>query len=361
MKLDFSIKGDKDKFLTKIKTAIKEKVIKSSLDKILKNDVIELKKSLKQVIKNKVEIKDLEGKAVTLEDPNHVNKTINKTPVSVEEQVKRDILKHLGVDIDKIPNTPYTTTNDGNVLIMKDGFIKFRSPVSPYSNYETEQSLVLERFRNSIIFDPNTGNFYKPTSKTAFPKPECSNKAGDHERSKDVFESRKNSKNQRRLTAIDKTGIGPFVTWTLFKNDLDNIVKDSINLKEITQAIIDGKHDEILKKLGTISNINETVTEIKEKIEILKQNKDTVPGVKSFQNINTLIDNLKLKKTLDQDSATYSLISNYDEDETNRPFLEEIIRQIGIWKGAKEKLWINAIINRIIIEIKKILKDKVNG
>lgn len=356
--VEFKVTVDRTEILDSLRKLIRTQVIENGLDKELSKDLQELKDSLKQNVVNKIQVKGVNGKIEAIDTADSPN-AVASGGESTVSKAKSDLYKFIfDIDITKIPtNSNYTKSTDGHIFVLQNGLVKYRAPVSEYSDYFIEQGLASERMRKSAYYDPGKNRFYVPAANAPFAKPECSNQPGDHDRSQKVFESRKNSKAKSHADAIGDTGIGNFVTWTMFKRDMDQVLAGSVDATEVIDKILDGKAEEALQLFEEKTKKNaQGFTQIKSKLEKIRDNKQVTPDIATYNNIQTLIKNLKIKKDVFESGVTYSLVSNYTDSEEMLPFIEEIQNQIGIWSGAHEALWIDTLGKAIIREIKRVME-----
>jgi tetratricopeptide (TPR) repeat protein len=345
--------------ITKIKEKMKPEIIDKSLDSRLTLDLANLKEKL-LVMLNNDQKSVLEVK----------NQNLTDTQIKVRKS-DEELIKHLtGVDLTKVSKTKdYNTLADGKLAVISnrvtDGASKIdqlngaptsrmssgvnlRLPIGEADSFESQYNQALNYYNNAVfVFIDNNGkaNYYvnPGIDMSRFVKVVCSREAGNTVKSSDKWDSHR-----------DKRG---FADWTLLKEGLDVIKRDFINITDVIEKLKEGDYDEAKHIYSRVGKNNTQSNEIFNKIDDLKQKKDLSPTVESYNNIVKLIRNLKLEKTIKEDSTFYTLVSTYDEtvkDYAN--FQDKIKEEADLWQISNEQDWIKTLVDSIVDLAEKSLR-----
>lgn len=351
---------------------VKPEVIDKSLDETLKKDIanfkLKLLKTLNSEMTSKVSIQAEPG----------------KTEEVMFKKSDQEIIKHLtGVDLQAVSKTrDYNTLADKGLVVvskktlqkadldnmsgpptskMSSG-VNLRLPMSQADTFESQYARALDYFNNAmfVIIDNNGKTRYLKNpgvDLTQYVKIVCSNKAGDSERSRQVFDRhRYGTRPDNRLSSGKQQD---FADWSILKDGLDVINKKFIDISDIVEKVKNAEYSEAQDRLRSLTNKIATNTDIglAEKIDELKQGKKLDPTVESYNNVVKLVKNLKLEKTIRKDRTFYTLVSYYDENTKDyEKFQDRLVSELKMWKVSNEKKWVGVIVKSIVALTKKLLR-----
>lgn len=312
------------------------------LDKALNVTVEELKKTLKTYINEKV-------KATKPGGDNEDSPIISNL-----SKPKSDLIKYIfGQDIAKA-NSAKTTNiktmdQNSNVFVIKDNRIKAYQSVGDSSNLASEESKFRDRLMSGILIDADSGKIYKPfPSDVKGSKLECSRDTGQTLDSEKKFDAYKNSD---KVSRTDGTPSGRIAVWTVKQEDVRNILRNAISVDTIINKIMDGEEETAVQLLSKINKSGEFDVAI-DKVKNIKLKKDLTPDLKVYQDILSLINNLKISKTISNNQSKqtkYVLFSNYGVDaEENSSFFEELRKQTYLWILSNEDFWFKSISEQVL-------------
>lgn len=149
-----------------------------------------------------------------------------------------------------------------------------------------------------------------------------------------------------------------YAEWTIFQNTIDEVVKSQfIKLNDIFEPIKSGDIEgakTVINSKGT----NRALTPILEQVEKLDKKEKLSPEIQTYNNIISLIKNLKIKKKVDKYKVTYHLVSEYDEiDKKSTPFFTEMKQQIAFWLVFEQDKWFEQVVKQATQFIKKFEKS----
>jgi hypothetical protein len=255
------------------------------------------------------------------------------------------------VQIDNMTGSPTSRMSSG---------VNLRLPMSPADTFENQYAQAVSYYNNAIfaIVD-NSGkvNYYQNPGidMTQYVKVVCSNKPGDTERSRQVFDRYKDGTRPGGRESSGK--IQDFADWTLLKDGLDKVKSSFINVTDVIDKVKEGEHSEAKAVLEKVSQRATASNNLAEKVDDLKDNKKLDPSVQSYNNIVKLLKNLKLEKSVKKDRTFYTLVSQYDENvEDYEKFQERLIREVRLWKIENEQSWVQELLKSIRKLVEKSLR-----
>ena len=357
MSIKIEIKGFKEfskdamKFAEELRTEIKEGLadhMESALD--------DLKTELKTTVNNQIAAAPEQQ---TGKDVRDQTLNIPKSEVEIVSQL-------LGIDISKFrTDRGYSTQVDAGVTVvtsrdklkekgissdvsrMSSG-VNFRMSMSEMDTFDSQYGAAQNHFNNTIFMLEEGGkmNYYlnPGINLTNHLKVVCSRETGDTAASKTKFE-----KHRVRRGYAD---------WTLTAEGLGMVKNKFIKLNDVVDAIKDGRYDDAAAILNSHKVSNEKVQKVADEIKNLKTRQNLKPSTEVYVNIVTLINNLKVRKTVSEEKTTYSLYTNYGNElgETEEQFLDTIKTEIFLWKVGNEQKWVDTItkaINRVVDKYNK--------
>lgn len=335
--------------IQKIKDQLKPEVINKSLDQQLSADIAALKQNLLSLLnkdqKSKVEVKD---------------QSLGETQIQVR-QSDQEIIKHLtGVDIAQVSKTrDYNTLADGKVAVIanrtaKHGLVdhlngpaaskmssgvNLRLPIGEADTFSSQYNQALQYYNNSMfvfVDDNGKSNYYvnPGIDMTPYVKVVCSTEGGDTTKSNNRWD-------------VHRTNRGS-ADWTLFSTGVAKIKKDFINMTDVVDKVKEGDYEEAKNLYNHISK-GSSKTDVIEKIDNLQKNENLNPTTDAYNNTIKLIKNLKLQKTIKEDSVSYTLVSTYDETTKDfENFQDKLREEASLWQISNEQIWIKTLVEAIV-------------
>lgn len=345
--------------------------IKANFDKDIK-DFADLRKHIRRnaefgldkVLDTTVE--DLKSTLLT-----YINQTVTSSTVGQDQsedipsilnisKAKNALIKYIfGQDISQsdyeAKGLGNKTVNDNsNVFILKDGRIKAWQTVGDSSTLESEEAKFRNRLINGIIIDENNGKIYKlrPIDIKGI-KLECSKDVGFTLNSQTKFDAYKNSgKVTRRKDGPDQR----LAVWTIKQEDLQSMMQNALSIDTLVQKIMNGEEESVINILDSLNQNNE-MSEAIQKVKNLKLKKELTPDILVYQDIISLIKNMKISKaqtSTNSGTTKYILSSNYgDKAEENTKFFDEMRQQIYTWMLNNEEYWFKSLMDQVIIGLQK--------
>jgi len=345
--------------ITKFKEKLKPEVVDKALDVPFTLDLAELKTKLLSMLNNeqksKVEVKD---------------QALGETQINIKKS-DEEIIKHLtGVDLSKVSKTKdYNSLADGNVAVVSNktmrstlsqrtstslsgvkmpSGVNLRIPMDQLDSFESQQSKALNYYNNAIFVIVDTSgkaNYYKNPGidMSQYVKVQCSTDAGDTEKSRKRWDSGTSNRG--------------FADWTILSEGMDRVKRDFVNMTDVMDKLKEGEYEEAKHILSRVSTKNTDASEIFNKIDDLKEKKSLAPSVEAYNNIVKLIKNLKLVKTVKENSVIYTLASTYDETAKDYGnFQDKIKEEANLWQISNEQKWIKSLIQSIVNLAEKSLR-----
>lgn len=357
MSIKIQIKGfqefgtDAKKFGEALRSEIKE-----GLADHIDSAVDDLKDELKTTVNNQIQSAPEQQ---TGKDVRDQTLNIPKSEVEIVNQL-------LGIDISKFrTDRGYSTQVDAGVTVvtsrdklkekgiasdiskMSSG-VNFRMSMSELDTFDSQFGAAQNHFNNTIFMLEENGKmsyFLNPgINLTNHLKVVCSRETGDTDMSRKKFEKHRVRRN--------------YADWTLTKEGLDIVKNKFIRLNDVVDAIKDGRIDDATAILNSHKVNNEKVQKVADELKNFKTGKNLKPTTQSYVNIVTLINNLKVKKTVSENKTTYSLFTNYGNElnDTEEEFLDNIKTEVFLWKISNEQKWIDTItkaVNRVVDKFNK--------
>lgn len=338
--------------------SIRKDLIENGLDDPIKDSLFELGERLKYYIRE--EIRNIEPIA-----PDELLKTTTKLdqPIINRPKSETDIVEF----ITGINPTNTNTAQDfadfkekgmifGHHSRNVDGNnrVTLRMEIGPYDTFEEHLAQARKFFQNALFgFENERGEveYFQNTGVdlTPYVKIKCSTVVGSGSNIKDFYDKRgrKGMSPKERFERDKKKG---YAEWTIKQDMVDRIRTDKSNLINITPMIKEaqaGNTEEAIKifehyKKTTPSTkvVEEKEEEILNKLERLDKQENLTPSVEAYTNLNRLIDNLDIKKTISGNKVLYELISSYhDFDEKEDDFYVEIQRHVRFWTETNADYW----------------------
>jgi hypothetical protein len=327
--------------------------IEQGLDNSLDKDLDILKAELKSIINSNINLK-----VVKEEDPHKSTINIAKSDAEIINQItKRDLSKiKTTKDYSEMVNSGITIIADRKNLknkgldatssVMSSG-ANLRLPMSAESTFENQMQLAINHFNNSIFILEENGKLYYYMNPgidlSKYVKIVCSRDTGDTERSRKKFNLYKNGRSSgSRGQAKDHAD------WTLLKDGIDVIKTKFIRLDTIIDDIKDSKYEDAIETINKKNLSNSKVQDIKEEIDNIKSKSNLLPTTKSYSNIITLINSLKIRKRISNYKTSYTLFSvDIENSKEEEDFITAIKREIYLWKISNENHWIDVIIKAV--------------
>jgi len=336
-----------DRLTKAIKKDIKVDVIQNGMDKQLDKSLSQLKTQLLDYINKEVK-----------EQSQIENKGVTKDEIDVPKS-DEDLMKHLfGIDISKInKQKDYTTSVQSNVFMIKDGRIRLRLPEGPDGNMEQSYQRALSHFRNAVFVDTTSPQpkYFLNTQfdPTPFVKIVCSRDAGVTDKGKKTYDSYLNS---NKRTRHNDSELGRFSEWTMFKDGVDKLIRESTNITDILESVKNGEYERAIENFKRLNRTGSSL-QVEQKLEDLKDNKNLAPNIEAHRNLVTLIKNLKISKRIEKEQTVYSVVSSFSEEGDGfDKFYDEIKQRISLWVITNDSVWFKHLINVIKATIEKTLK-----
>jgi hypothetical protein len=329
--------------------------IEDGLDHQLDEDVDELKSTLKGLIN--------EGITTTVDkdDPkSSASDTLSGMPRSDAEIIKYftglDVSKYMkSKDVTQLVDSGVSFVYDRNKLLqnnMNPSFSRMSSGVnlrlnmSDFDTFEAQLQKAQDYFNNSMFVMEINGEiryFMNPgIDMTPYVKVVCSNQVGDTARSRNRFDRLRDGSSRQNNK-------GSYADWTLLADGLQVVQKQFIDITDVVQNIKQGDFQaasDLIKSkdLGRVKT-----EEVSDKVENLKDGKLPDSTSAAYINIISMINNLKIKKTISEYKTTYTLFTDFNEglEEDTEKFFDTLKEQIYVWKIDNEEVWIKAVIEAI--------------
>jgi hypothetical protein len=322
--------------------------IQVGLDQTLDSAVEDLKSSLTSIINTEITIS------------NQLPKSTEKLPQSLNmPKSKADIVKEIfGTDVmssDYLKKNLKSNVMDdkSNLLVMKDGRIKAWQSVNDSFSMAQQEQFFRDRLKDGIIVDEDTGKMYKATPDTIKGvKVECSRDSGQTLNSEKKFEAYKNStKITRRKNDSPYSRVA---VWTIKQADAQYMIKNALSVDAIVERVQSGDYDTAVDLLSR-NNAGGIYKTAIDNITNIKAGRIVSPEAKSYQTIQTLIRNLKIRKKIMDKKTTYTLFTDYDRDveDTEEKFFDAMRTQIYLWQVNNEQVWYDTIVKSVETVLKK--------
>lgn len=211
-------------------------------------------------------------------------------------------------------------------------------------SFDREYALAVKHFNESVfMFVDSSGNqnyFVNPGIKIdQFIKIKCSTDTGDTDKSRKRWEQHK-----------DRHGVAE---WTLTAAGVDYIKSAFINYTGVLNALELGRFDDASRLLEYEGG---NTDKLQKKIEQLKFKKNLTPEAEITSTFITLINNLRIEKTITEDRTAYKLISTYGENIHNPEFIalyDDFRAEVDAWAAINEDPWFYELLNKIVEVITK--------
>jgi hypothetical protein len=320
--------------------------VEFGLEKALAKSIKDLQAELKYLINEGIKINS-EAQNAGEEVPPELN-----VPKS-----KNELLKYIfEEDISKADylrkSVGNKTINDNsNVFVVKDKRIKIWQSVDDSSTYLGQENSVRNRLIKGILINGDDGKMRKLNPKSVKGvKLECSKDTGQTIDSDKKFEAYKSS------NKVTRTKEGPYdrtAVWTVKQEDVQQMLGNSVDLDALFDKINDGDFDTALNMIKEI-NLGGELNSAEQKVTNLKLRQDLTPNVAVYQDILTLIKNLKVEKVRSEKSTRFTLYSNYgDQAENSELFFDQMRKQIYMWILSNQDFWYNSMVEQVIIALGK--------
>lgn len=346
-KVKFEARIDQ-KFVDKFKKEIRNSVIENGLDVTLEKDLEKYKKELLWAINSKNPNVKEQDKVIATEEG--LEKTI------ILPKSDEDIIKQLtGLDLSKVRGSKdYTTSVESKVAIINDGRVRLRLPLGPYETFEENYERAKNFFNSAIYVSSDGAARTRYLLNTGYDlsmdvKVVCSRENGDTTRSRQVFESYKNSNIRPRQS---KSEIGNYAEWTLKQSGVAKMLNSKtgfVDLTQIVSKIKEGKIEEAFKIVET-KNFGIRHTEITQKLDDLRQEKNLNPDMEAYTKITKLISSMSVEKIIKQEKVQYNLMVEDSEGETTDTYnnlYTYVLKDVSLWIGYSSPEWIKQLENII--------------
>jgi hypothetical protein len=322
--------------------------IQVGLDQSLDAAVEDLRSALDRIINTEITIS------------NQFPKSDKKLPESLNmPKSKADIVKEIfGADVmssDYIKKSMKSNVMDdkSNVLVMKDKRIKAWQSVGDGSTMAQQEQFFRDRLKDGIIVDEDTGKMYKATPDTIKGvKVECSKDTGQTLNSEKKFEAYKNSPDVTRRK--NDSPYSRVAVWTIKQADAQYMIKNALSIDTIVEKVQSGEVDVAIDLLQR-NNANGIYKKALDNLSNIKAGKIVSPEAKSYQTIQTLIRNLKIRKKVMDKKVTYTLFTDYDRDieDSEEKFFDAMRVEIYLWEINNEEQWYATIVKSVDEVLKK--------
>lgn len=320
--------------------------ITNVVDQELDSAVEALKSTLRSVLNSDITI------ASTMPD------STQKVPVGLNiPKTKADLIKFIfGEDITKADYFQRslgnkTVNENNNIFVYDKGRIKCWQSVGDSSSYSGQENTFRNRLYKGLLIDAKSGSISKIHPDTVRGiKLECSKDTGETVDSEKKFEAYKNSNSIQR-----RNFDGPYsrtAVWTVKQADAANMLSGALPLNQILEKIQEGDYS-LATELLTRNNKGGMFSGALDKIEDLKNGTNVSQDLQIKAKITTLINNLKIRKSVSEYSIKYTLYSTYDStiEESEDKFFELLKQQIFLWKLSNEDALFKAMMkaaNKVI-------------
>jgi hypothetical protein len=350
-KVQFDAYLDKN-LINNFKRDIRHDVIENGIDAALEKDLEKYKKELLWAINSRNPNVREQDKQILTEE--------GLEPTVILPKSDEDILKKLtGIDISKIRGTKdYTSSVESNVVVSNDFRLKLRLPLSPFETFEENYEKAKQFFNKSIfVFGTGAGRtkyLYNPgIDISQYVKVVCSTDVGDTGRSRQVFESYKDSNNRPRQASSE---IGRYAEWSLKQEGVQRILQSNsgfIDLTEVINKIKEGnlQDAELLLRDKKLGNKGEELTQ---KLDDIKKEVNLNPDMEAYAKIVKLVGSMELDKKITPEKVIYSLVVDQPDGEVSRTFDDlytYVLKDVSLWIGYSSPDWIKTledIINKLI-------------
>ena len=322
--------------------------IHQGLDETLDTAVDDLKSALDRIINTEITI------------ANQLPKSDKKLPESLNmPKSKADMVKEIfGADItssDYIKKSLKSNVMDdkSNVLVMKDKRIKAWQSVNDSSTMAQQEQFFRDRLKDGIIVDEDTGKMYKATPDSIKGvKVECSRDTGQTLNSEKKFEAYKSSTQITRRK--NDSPYSRVAVWTIKQADAQYMIKNALSIDTIVEKVQSGEVEVAIDLLQR-NNANGIYKKALDNLSNIKAGKIVSPEAKSYQTIQTLIRNLKIKKQIMDKKVTYTLFTDYDRDieDSEEKFFDAMRTEIYFWKVTNEEKWYAVMVKAADAVLKK--------
>ncbi len=322
--------------------------IQMGLDQSLDAAVDDLRSALDRIINTDITI------------ANQLPKSDKKLPQSLNmPKSKADIIKEVfGADVmasDYIKKSMKGNVleDKSNVLVMKNGRIKAWQSVTDSSTMAQQEQFFRDRIKNGIIVDEDSGKMYKATPDTVKGiKVECSRDTGQTVNSEKKFDAYKNSPDVTRRK--NDSPYSRVAVWTIKQADAQYMIKNALSIDTIVEKVQTGEVDVAIDLLQR-NNANGIYKTALDNLTNIKAGKIVSPEAKSYQAIQTLIRNLKIRKKIMDKKVTYTLFTDYDRDieDSEEKFFDAMRTEIYLWQVNNEEQWFATIMKSVDEVLKK--------
>lgn len=329
--------------------------IKNGLADHIDSAVDDLKNELKTTVNNQIQ-----------DTPEQTGTGVREHVLNIPKSEVEIVNQLLGIDISKFrTDRGYSTQVDAGVTVVtsrarlkEKGFtpdvskmssgVNFRMSMSELDTFDSQFGAAQNHFNNTIFMLEENGRmsyFLNPgINLTNHLKVVCSRETGDTDMSRKKFEKHRVRRN--------------YADWTLTAEGLNMVKSKFIKLDDIIDAIQDGRPEDAIGILNSHKVNNDKVQKVAEQIQNFKTNKNLKPTTQSYTNIITLINNLKVRRTVSENKTTYSLFTNLGNqlNDSEEEFLTSIKTQVFLWKISNEQRWVDTItkaINRVVDKFNK--------
>jgi hypothetical protein len=356
MSFDVKIKIKSDKFLNDFDAFRREleKGIRNGPDKAMSAAVDKLKVELRTLLRGNIV---QEAQPAPTDKPLLLSSTLTKS--------RKELAQHIfGVDIDKAliarkENGMAKIQDDtSNLFFAKNGFIVALQTNTQSSTISQHKSNFKKRLLEGMVIDLDTDKFVKIKAEDINDddiKYGCSSGGpGSDKQLATTARRHANLKNVgggtvRKYGSPDQRP----VPVTIYQAASKKLLNRGINAGEIIDMVLDGDTyvaKETLQRLNLTGNLDKSI----EKIEDYEEGKNLPATLDSQRNVETLINNLKLRKEISDEKVVYTLFSRYAEDTRETvDFLKEIKTHIHIWKVTNSEKWFKAILDSVDRAIKR--------
>ncbi len=309
--------------------------IESGIDTLLDPSIDDLKDELKSLLNGEieqVEVNDLENKKTSTSIPKADTQILSElTDAKFDKlsktkdfntMVDNNIAVIVNKDLQKMKGNQQTTSP------MSSG-VNFRIGMEEFDTFDNQRARALDYFNNAVFVFEINGKieyFMNPgIDLTAYIKIVCSREGGDGPRARERFEQHK-----------DRRG---YADWTLLAPGIDLIKSKFVRLTPVVEQIKNRDYQAAEALLKNQGSTNRKIDQVVEKLHNISDNKNIKPETKAYNNLLEVIANLKIRKTINENKTTYTLLTSSKEqlEDKEENFLDSIQTHIYLWKVGNEQ------------------------
>lgn len=332
LKIGIEVKGNLPVTFPQFKRMIRKTVIEDGMEVPLNESLEDLKIELKDLINNEIKNTSKDATSNTVTEHN-INLPIGDS----------EILKHLtNIDTTTVnTNKDYTNLSEGGFIVIRDKRAIIRMPITDSQTPEEVFSKASALFSKSIFCEklgPSV-KYYLPKEDfdiTKWVKVYCSTDTGMTDKSK------------KRMESFKEKG---YIEFRLKQAGVDEMTKNAIDMNPLMEEIKAGNYEKAEQMTNNIRTLDKSLN-IEQKVIDLADKRAVVPEIDTLNKLNELITNLRIKKKITQKGSEYSLESNYSDDPSKvfENAIEEIKRNIEIWKATNYNIWTRKL-SEVVIRV----------